>query len=70
MVKPIKTRKVIRQLRGNGCALVRDNGRHQVWMCPCGLHRAPMPASHREITAGVVRKIERMMQCLPEGWLQ
>ena len=70
MTKPMKTRKVIAALRRNDCTEVRSSGRHTIWACPCGEHSAPVPASHTEITAGVVRSIEKQMTCIPKGWLQ
>ena len=70
MTTPMKTRKVIQALRRNGCTELRSSGRHTIWACPCGGHSAPVPASHNEIAAGVVRSIEKQMACLPKGWLK
>jgi predicted RNA binding protein YcfA (HicA-like mRNA interferase family) len=65
----MKRREIERALRGAGCRPLRNRGGHEVWGCPCGQHTAPLP-NHREITAGVVDSIQKMMPCLGEGWLQ
>jgi len=69
MTKPMKLRDVEAALRAAGCKVLRDNGRHTVWGCPCGKHTAPVPR-HTMVTAGVVRSIIKQMPCLGEGWLQ
>lgn len=65
----MKRRDVINALESNECR-VHGRGRHTVYVCPCGKHKAPVPASHTTITAGVVKSIGSQMACLPEGWLQ
>ena len=69
-MKPMKTAKVLARLDKAGCTMLRTSGRHTVYRCPCGEHTAPVPDSHREISAGVVRSLINQMPCLPEGWLQ
>ncbi|WP_285659810.1 type II toxin-antitoxin system HicA family toxin [Actinomycetospora sp. NBRC 106375] len=65
----MRRRDVARELRRHGCTVLRDKGGHEVWGCPCGQHRAPVP-HHTMISPGVVRSIRNTMGCLPEGWLQ
>ena len=65
----MKRRDVERALRANGCSPIRNTGGHEVWGCPCGAHIAPLPR-HNAISAGVVRNVEKLMACLPDGWLQ
>jgi predicted RNA binding protein YcfA (HicA-like mRNA interferase family) len=62
-------RLVIKALARHGCVKVSDDGRHEKWQCPCGRHTTAV-TRHNEVTAGVVREIQRQMACLPEGWLQ
>ncbi|PZR55237.1 type II toxin-antitoxin system HicA family toxin [Xylanimonas oleitrophica] len=69
MVKPMKRREVQDALAAHGCKVIREGGRHTVYGCPCGKHTAPLPR-HGDVTAGVVRSIQKQMACLPEGWLQ
>lgn len=65
----MKTRKVIQRLTAVGCVELRHSGRHTVYGCPCGRHTAPVPASHVEVTAGVLNSIVKQLPCLPKGWL-
>lgn len=67
--RPMKRVKVVAALKAHGCQPLRNSGGHEVFGCPCGKHRSPVP-NHRTITAGVVRSIGMQMACLPEGWLQ
>lgn len=69
-MKPMRTREVLKALRRQGCTLIRNNGRHDIYGCPCGKHEASVPTSHLEITAGVIRNIINDLECLPKGWLQ
>lgn len=68
MTKPMKRREVERALLANGCRLLRSTGGHDVYVCPCGQHVAPLPR-HRDISAGVVKNVGKQMTCLPGGWL-
>lgn len=69
-MKPMKTRKTIATLEAAGCREVRDYGRHTVYACPCGEHRAPVPTTHVQVSPGVLRKITQQMPCLPKGIFQ
>lgn len=69
MPKPMKRRDVEAILVRMGCKLLRNTGDHEKWGCPCGQHTAPVPR-HKEVSAGVVKSISKMMACLEEGWLQ
>ena len=62
-------RLLIKALSAHGCYKDSERGIHEKWRCPCREHSTAVPR-HGEISAGVVRKIERHMACLPEGWLQ
>jgi predicted RNA binding protein YcfA (HicA-like mRNA interferase family) len=68
-VKSMAKRLLIKALTARGCYKESERGIHEKWRCPCGENSTAVPR-HGEITAGVVRKIERHMACLPEGWLQ
>lgn len=69
MTKPMRRRDVVAALLANGCRSLRNSGGHEVYGCPCGKHKAPLPR-HNEITAGVIDSIRKMLPCLPKGWLQ
>jgi hypothetical protein len=58
--------KILASLR---CRIISDRGPHTKWGCPCGQHTANVPR-HRVISPGVVRDIQKRMNCLGEGWLQ
>ena len=62
-------REVTRALLREGCVKLSEYGPHEKWGCPCGQHVTSVPR-HSQITPGVVRKIQRHMECLTEGWLQ
>jgi predicted RNA binding protein YcfA (HicA-like mRNA interferase family) len=66
----MKTADVVRALRKAGCVVLRDNGRHTVYQCPCGQHAVPIPTTHADVTAGVLRDVVAKLACLPKGWLQ
>jgi predicted RNA binding protein YcfA (HicA-like mRNA interferase family) len=68
-MKPMAKRLVIKALRRNGCSKVSDDGKHEKWQCPCEEHVTAVPR-HAEISVGVVRSIQRDIECLPDGWLQ
>jgi predicted RNA binding protein YcfA (HicA-like mRNA interferase family) len=68
-MKPMAKRLVVGALLTQGCRKVSEAGIHEKWGCPCGQHTTSVPR-HGEISPGVVRKIQRHMACLPEGWLQ
>ena len=70
LMKPMKTREVLAALTQAGCTELRRRGRHRVYLCPCGLHRVPLPGSHGEVSAGVLTSLVRQLPCLPEGWLR
>ena len=66
----MKLRSVVSALVSNGCRILREGGKHTLWLCPCiAQHNAAVPR-HREITAGVVGSIIKQLPCLPKGWLQ
>jgi hypothetical protein len=60
---------VVKALRSFDCRKTSEDGKHEKWRCPCGEHVTAVPR-HREITAGVVRGIQRDMACLGKRWLQ
>ena len=57
MIAPRPTRQVIAQLRKLGWAPGRTVGSHTMWFCPTDLHQVSVPDGHREISPGVLRKI-------------
>jgi hypothetical protein len=70
MVRAMKRRDVVRLLTDQGCRLLRaGKGDHEVWICPCGNHRAVL-VRDTEVSAGVLRSVVRSLACLREGWLQ
>lgn len=68
-MKPMAKRLVVAALVMHGCSKLSEAGIHEKWGCPCGQHTTSVPR-HSQISPGVVRKIQRHMACLPEGWLQ
>ncbi len=69
MTAPMKRRAVERALRAVGCVVLREGGRHTVWVCTCGVeHRTAVPR-HREISPGVLDNIRADIACEAEGWL-
>jgi len=69
MVKPMNYKNVAKALKANGCESRKGKGDHEVWICPCGKHRAAI-TKPGEVSAGVVRDTIEKMQCLKKGWLQ
>lgn len=64
-----KTRDVLKYLRSLGWIRLRDGaGSHEIWGLPDGSKRASIPAGHREVSAGVLRQIERAGAQLPREW--
>lgn len=58
MVADEPTRSVIKRLKAAGFIQVSTDGRHSKWRHPRGAWVA-VPESHRIISAGVVRKINK-----------
>jgi len=58
VVKDEPAREVSKRLKEAGCVRVSTDGRHAKWRHPSGVW-VPVPESHRMISAGVVRKIDR-----------
>ena len=56
MVSEQPTRKMVKELKDAGWTVLRTDGRHPVYQCPCGEHRFALPESHRTVSPGVVRK--------------
>ncbi|WP_407936971.1 type II toxin-antitoxin system HicA family toxin [Kineosporia babensis] len=66
----MKRRAVERALRAIGCAVLREGGKHTVWVCSCGgSHQTAVPR-HREISPGVVDNIRADIACGSKGWLR
>lgn len=70
MATPMKTRKVIQALRRNGCTELRSAGDTRSGPARAESIRLRCPHPHNEITAGVVRSIEKQMARLSKGWLK
>jgi len=64
----MKRRDLAKALLRGDCHIEREGKEHTIWRCPCGRHLAAVPR-HRDITAGVVGKIQQQMACLGERWL-
>ena len=58
MVKEEATRTVVKRLKEAGFTRISTDGRHSKWEHPSGAW-APVPDSHRTISPGVVRKINK-----------
>lgn len=58
MVSDEPTRTVIKRLKQAGFTLVSTDGRHAKWRHPSGVW-VPVPESHRMVSPGVVRKINK-----------
>jgi predicted RNA binding protein YcfA (HicA-like mRNA interferase family) len=68
-MKAQKTRDVLKHLRSVGWVFLRDGqGSHEIWGHPDGSGRAAIPAGHREVSAGVLRQIERAGVEIPREW--
>ena len=65
----MKYRDVAKILKSLGCTNRPGKGDHEVWVCPCGQHRAVV-TKPGEISAGVVRDLIRKFICMQKGWLQ
>lgn len=56
MVSEQPTRVVEILFRKAGWKILKNDGRHTKYGCPCGRHTFPLPTSHKTISPGVVRK--------------
>ena len=65
----MKYRTVAAILKAAGCTSRPAKGDHEVWICPCGKHKAAITRPG-EISAGLVRDVIKKFTCMPEGWLQ
>jgi predicted RNA binding protein YcfA (HicA-like mRNA interferase family) len=54
----MKRQELIRHLESHGCYLLREGGRHSVWVNPANNLTSAVPR-HREINDFLVRKICR-----------
>ena len=61
MAKEEKTSDVIKRLKDAGFVCVKTDGRHSKWRHPSGIW-VPVPDSHRMISAGVVRRIDNVIE--------
>ncbi|MFN4985492.1 MAG: type II toxin-antitoxin system HicA family toxin [Ignavibacteria bacterium] len=52
----MKRRDVVAHLIANGCSLLREGGRHSIWVNSAGTRTSAVPR-HREIDDNLVRKI-------------
>lgn len=69
MMKPQKTRDVLRYLKSIGWVRLRGGqGSHEIWGLPDGSIRAVIPAGHREISAGVLTQLKRAGVDVPTQW--
>jgi hypothetical protein len=53
-----------RHLREHGCVLHHHGAKHDVWLNPANMRRAPLPR-HKEIKKGMVRGLCRMLDIPP-----
>ena len=66
MVKEEPTRSVTKRLKEAGFTRTSTDGRHSRWTHPSGVW-VPVPDSHRTISPGVVRKINKAIEESQEG---
>jgi predicted RNA binding protein YcfA (HicA-like mRNA interferase family) len=52
---------VVKRLKAAGFERVSTDGRHSKWQHPSGVW-VPVPDSHRTISPGVVRKIDKAIE--------
>lgn len=57
-MKDEPTRQVTKRLKEAGFTRISTDGRHSTWHHPSGVW-VPVPDSHRTISPGVVRKINK-----------
>jgi predicted RNA binding protein YcfA (HicA-like mRNA interferase family) len=70
MPKPMTRRDVARRLNAIGAMVLREGGKHTVYVCCCGeKHKTAVPR-HKVLTAGVVGSIQEQIACQEKGWLQ
>lgn len=67
LMKPMTRRDLVRAMRRAGFTVLRDQGDHTVYQCPCGKHRAAVPR-HVTVSAGVVGQVSKT-PCMTKGWL-
>lgn len=61
MVKEAPTRSVTKRLKEAGFIRTSTDGRHSKWTHPSGVW-VPVPDSHRTISPGVVRNINKKIE--------
>jgi predicted RNA binding protein YcfA (HicA-like mRNA interferase family) len=61
VVKEEPTRSVIKRLKEAGFTRTSTDGRYSKWTHPSGVW-APVPDSHRTISPGAVRKINKAIE--------
>ncbi|WIY82836.1 type II toxin-antitoxin system HicA family toxin [Propionimicrobium sp. PCR01-08-3] len=67
-MKPQKYRDVTAVLTGQGWVWLRNAaGSHEIWGSPDGKTKLVVP-HHREVTAGVLRKIAAKLDEVPDSW--
>ena len=52
----MRRRRLLAYLRAHGCELLREGGRHSIWLNPANNHQAAVPR-HVEIREFTARKI-------------
>ncbi|TCJ30437.1 hypothetical protein EPD65_04360 [Nocardioides jejuensis] len=67
MVSEQPTRVVEVWFRKAGWRILKTDGRHTKYGCPCGAHSFPLPSSHRTISPGVVRKAQVVIEQCKEA---
>ncbi len=69
MVKPIKTKALLKILRQHGCEEVRQEGSHLI--VRCGKCTAVLVIHGKEVAPGTLRNIRDTLEpCLGKGWIQ
>ncbi|MES7251342.1 type II toxin-antitoxin system HicA family toxin [Cutibacterium acnes] len=68
-MKPQKTKDVLKLLRSQGWACLRNaKGSHEIWGRPGGAGRVSIPAGHQLTSVGVLAQLERAGVKIPKEW--
>jgi predicted RNA binding protein YcfA (HicA-like mRNA interferase family) len=67
MTSDEQTRRAIKELTSAGWVLVRSDGRHANYRCPCGQHQFPLPVTHKTVSAGVMDKMRKLIKTCKGG---
>ncbi|MGO2555014.1 MAG: type II toxin-antitoxin system HicA family toxin [Brevibacterium aurantiacum] len=69
-MKPQKSKDVKKFIKSQGWTFIRQGrGSHEIWGNPETGVKAPIPFGHKEISAGVLEEIEKLLPTnVPKEW--